>query len=824
MAQELLYTSVPRGLRPGSRGFCTVMCTSGMAKSLSDRLEALSGYRHVFSANDPHKHLNPIVFSHLRINVSGTPYHLLSRVCDAGLDYTQRSNKFAHHVVLDQNELIAAGPAALLAAPGFMESEWKGEPRFVESGRQPPSVTSPAAICSHWQRVTGDPGWGGVLAETAVCGTSRVAAVIFRPGTDTLALVAEALALLPTPLRWHVTFSTYFTKLPPEVECQWRFVLANSPEAKALERSPHTVTINLCDRLDPALGGRWVDAARTGVAPKQVITEALAPIAQIPVAPAPQPVASIQREDAFSQLGPADLERNSNVRSFMPSRLQGSNQRQGSWRRQHFIWISVGTTVVSLLIISGIFLANLLLQQTGTDTPLVATTHRQRESAARVEQKSELSGSPSPSSPGTTKETNGQKKGGQPLDDKPVGEAASNISDTRDLTLKPLDNFGTPTQPTKNEPQLNGTQSRPAEEPTPQPQGRESPNDPPADDVRSSVTTTVELIPVSLPVVPTSGLPGAHTDAVTRDLPDLDLSQTKLFLLGGECIGPQWKFTILEPDRRNPMSGTRRFEVRMLSHSATVRPKSIAEVSLTHNHFAFKWLEAQGATKSLAEKLRNCVLSIDSGVNKYSLALREPTVLSPLIISFDMKDNGVNLPSSEPDWPTATLMIGIPDEFKSYALRAGYTVHDSQNGQIRITPSDKYMPSFLLALHQQNRVELRYEWDLVGKPDGSPDRVKITRTRLEDNVRRLELARKALELQKQSVEQKQQKQTEVDPITTKINQKAEEISDLQAQLAAVNKIAGWLERKESVGFNIFMLVENHQVIVAKAATPSWPSQ
>ena len=105
-----------------------------MAKNLADRLEALSGYRHVFSANDPNTHLNPIVFSHLRITVGGKPYHLLSRVCDAGLDYTQRSNKFAHHVVLDQKELIAAGPAALLAAPGFMELEWEGEPRVVGIG------------------------------------------------------------------------------------------------------------------------------------------------------------------------------------------------------------------------------------------------------------------------------------------------------------------------------------------------------------------------------------------------------------------------------------------------------------------------------------------------------------------------------------------------------------------------------------------------------------------------------------------------------------------------------------------------------------------
>src|SRR3954463_12353575 len=105
MTQEICYTSAPRGLRPGSRGFCTVLSSAGMAKNLADRLEALSGYRHVFAANDPQAHLNPVVHSHLRINVGGAAYHILSRICAAGLDYTQRSNKFAHHVVLDLKEL-----------------------------------------------------------------------------------------------------------------------------------------------------------------------------------------------------------------------------------------------------------------------------------------------------------------------------------------------------------------------------------------------------------------------------------------------------------------------------------------------------------------------------------------------------------------------------------------------------------------------------------------------------------------------------------------------------------------------------------------------
>ena len=42
MSQELHYTSVARGLKPGSRGFGTVAATASLPDSLADRLEGLS--------------------------------------------------------------------------------------------------------------------------------------------------------------------------------------------------------------------------------------------------------------------------------------------------------------------------------------------------------------------------------------------------------------------------------------------------------------------------------------------------------------------------------------------------------------------------------------------------------------------------------------------------------------------------------------------------------------------------------------------------------------------------------------------------------------
>ncbi len=100
MSQELLYTSAPRGLKPGSSGFCTVASTQGMAAPLASALESLSAYRHVFRPGDPQVHRNPIAYSHVRLNAGGRTYCVLSRVADYGQDYSGRTNKLAHHVAL----------------------------------------------------------------------------------------------------------------------------------------------------------------------------------------------------------------------------------------------------------------------------------------------------------------------------------------------------------------------------------------------------------------------------------------------------------------------------------------------------------------------------------------------------------------------------------------------------------------------------------------------------------------------------------------------------------------------------------------------------
>ena len=159
MSQELLYTSAPRGLKPGSRGFCTVLSTQGMAAPLATALEGLSGYRPIYPAGDDRASRNPVVYSHLKLQAAGRTSNVLSRIADFGLDYSQRANKLAHHVVLDKTELLPGGPASLLSMRDFMREEWAGEPKVVALKPVKREGHLASGPCRAWEELTGDAGW-----------------------------------------------------------------------------------------------------------------------------------------------------------------------------------------------------------------------------------------------------------------------------------------------------------------------------------------------------------------------------------------------------------------------------------------------------------------------------------------------------------------------------------------------------------------------------------------------------------------------------------------------------------------------------------------
>lgn len=340
MIEELLYTSAPKGLKPGSRGFCTVVSTDGMAAPMAAVLEGLSGYRPLFPPGDPNVALNPVVLSHLEASIAGRVYSVLSRIADYGLDYSQRTNKLAHHIVLEPGDRPAGGPAWLMSQPGVLHGHWDGQVRIIPPGRQLPQGADELRVCTAWEAACGDAGWAGVLAESFLSNPERPAYLIFRPGLSLLPLLAEAIRLLPEERRWDVTFSTYFTKLPKSVHCRWRCVVAGSPEANESRRYVQALRLDLTASLGPAAGGELVTAARTG-RPARPHASTLSPGPASSVAAAEDRLYRIQKQPP---------------RPIPPPPGSASHRRTAA-RTNAGPWIAIGLLLlVAALGIAGVFL------------------------------------------------------------------------------------------------------------------------------------------------------------------------------------------------------------------------------------------------------------------------------------------------------------------------------------------------------------------------------------------------------------------------------------------------------------------------------------
>jgi hypothetical protein len=206
--------------------------------------------------------------SYYRFTLGGLSYPVLSRVAFYGMDYTGRSNKLAHHVVLQTEEMIAAGPAAMaLHQPTFI-TEWKSEPKLFNAPRRLDAVAGPTGIASYWLKVVGDAGWAGAMAEHTLGAPDATVALLFSPeaeAPDMLRLLAECMMLIPPEKRWEITFSTYLTDMPTGTTCRWRCVIAGSAEWEKIRRAKNLLVLDFTKRpWEPAADSPLVEAARRG--------------------------------------------------------------------------------------------------------------------------------------------------------------------------------------------------------------------------------------------------------------------------------------------------------------------------------------------------------------------------------------------------------------------------------------------------------------------------------------------------------------------------------------------------------------------------------
>ena len=127
MPLQYLHTSAKRGLEPGKSGFCCVARDRELSVDLARELERLSRYEHISGKS------NPIILRHLQISIHSGNYHVLSRLCDAGNDYSKRNNHIAHHIAFTQDEAIS------LPDPATILLFWKG---WKDAWLEPPRVLS----------------------------------------------------------------------------------------------------------------------------------------------------------------------------------------------------------------------------------------------------------------------------------------------------------------------------------------------------------------------------------------------------------------------------------------------------------------------------------------------------------------------------------------------------------------------------------------------------------------------------------------------------------------------------------------------------------
>jgi len=236
MPQQLIYTSAPRGIVAGRSGHCTVARSASMREALMLQLEKFCYYQHLSLSGGQER---PI-FACRIVDIRGTRFHVLSRIQDAGLDFTGRTNFIVHHLVFTPEEIrqFSTPPVILRDWPGWVKS-WTKEPQLLEN-EDWAELTALAGKTNvpaqTWQRVTGDAVNGYGLLEARAGASFRVDD---QPDETILELLAESLELLEVrdPRRdfrtaaWNYTFTTSMQEQDNPADFRWRCIHSDNPAA-----------------------------------------------------------------------------------------------------------------------------------------------------------------------------------------------------------------------------------------------------------------------------------------------------------------------------------------------------------------------------------------------------------------------------------------------------------------------------------------------------------------------------------------------------------------------------------------------------------------
>lgn len=199
MPLQLIFTSAPRGLVAGRSGFCTVARHAAIPERLTQQLESLG---------TPHDDPSGATFTFRRLESGGQSWYVLSRFVARGLDYSQRDNRLAHHVVFTGEEAaVLPPPAAVALRWNGWKDEWKDEPTWLKDEARPLPLAShpPLTPAAGWREFAGT----GAKAAWLVNASGAAPTGLLHPPAEAtlLRLLAESAALLGRAA-WSATFTT----------------------------------------------------------------------------------------------------------------------------------------------------------------------------------------------------------------------------------------------------------------------------------------------------------------------------------------------------------------------------------------------------------------------------------------------------------------------------------------------------------------------------------------------------------------------------------------------------------------------------------------
>jgi hypothetical protein len=236
MPQQLIYTSAPRGLVAGRSGHCTVARSAGMREALMLRLEQLSYYQHLSLAGGQERPIS----AYRAVDIRGSRFHVLSRIQDAGLDYSGRTNFVAHHLVAAPEEIRQLPtPAVVLRDWSGWLAAWDKEPQQLSNedwGNLGFLAAASSLPARTWQRLTGDAvnGYGLLELKPGTC--LSIDGISEKEALSLLAESAELLELRDTrrnfqAAAWQYTFTTSTQEQDNPADFRWRLLHTEDPGA-----------------------------------------------------------------------------------------------------------------------------------------------------------------------------------------------------------------------------------------------------------------------------------------------------------------------------------------------------------------------------------------------------------------------------------------------------------------------------------------------------------------------------------------------------------------------------------------------------------------